>query len=481
MPWCCRSTRSRQIQALDRTQPGLPIKPGKCGTMTHDYKRNGTTTLFAALNILDGTVHRPLHAEAHPSGVHPLPQRRRARRPGRQDRPRHPRQLRHPQAPQGAAPGWPPPALGVPLHPDLGLLAQRRRELLLGAHPARLRRGVFSSIVDLQEAINRYIPSTTRSQTLRLDQDRRPDHRQAEHSECVSALCLPFAAWNLDHLVAHLAGRASACAPRRIRDFSPGKTSGGGTRKPGSASGSTRSSPVEGAIERLGTAAPAGSVVVCLDETGPQAVKSYPGRRLVQPAGRSRGQTRQAEDRPRSAWRRTAANRVDFLGRVGASVDPLVERIYAVLDNPSVHSAPDVPQFALPHPRREFAFPAQVRHLPGPDRALVEAAALPGPERVPLRRLGRDRASDRTGHRLLERPQARLRLGSTAPSAPVPPPAHSRRAETHSNLADAPLMLPCQTLGPVSVECVKFCKRAATLGPAGWVKRPRGAGASPAP
>jgi transposase len=45
-----------QIQALDRTQPGLPLKRGRCGTMTHDYKRNGTTTLFAALNILDGTV-----------------------------------------------------------------------------------------------------------------------------------------------------------------------------------------------------------------------------------------------------------------------------------------------------------------------------------------------------------------------------------------------------------------------------------------
>ena len=45
-----------QIQALDRTQPGLPIKPGRCGTMTHDYKRHGTTTLFAAFNVLDGTV-----------------------------------------------------------------------------------------------------------------------------------------------------------------------------------------------------------------------------------------------------------------------------------------------------------------------------------------------------------------------------------------------------------------------------------------
>ena len=45
-----------QIQALDHTQPGLPMKPGRAGTMTHDYKRHGTTTLFAALNVLDGTV-----------------------------------------------------------------------------------------------------------------------------------------------------------------------------------------------------------------------------------------------------------------------------------------------------------------------------------------------------------------------------------------------------------------------------------------
>lgn len=45
-----------QIQALDRTQPSLPMKPGRAGTMTHDYKRHGTTTLFAALNVLDGTV-----------------------------------------------------------------------------------------------------------------------------------------------------------------------------------------------------------------------------------------------------------------------------------------------------------------------------------------------------------------------------------------------------------------------------------------
>ena len=45
-----------QIQALDRTQPSLPLKKGRAGTMTHDYKRHGTTSLFAALNMLDGTV-----------------------------------------------------------------------------------------------------------------------------------------------------------------------------------------------------------------------------------------------------------------------------------------------------------------------------------------------------------------------------------------------------------------------------------------
>ena len=51
---CC--DEKSQIQALDRTQPGLPLKKGRAETMTHDDKRNGTTTLFAALNVLDGTI-----------------------------------------------------------------------------------------------------------------------------------------------------------------------------------------------------------------------------------------------------------------------------------------------------------------------------------------------------------------------------------------------------------------------------------------
>ena len=50
-----------QIQALDRTQPGLPLKKGRCGTMTHDYKRYGTTTLFAALDVAQGKVIGDFH------------------------------------------------------------------------------------------------------------------------------------------------------------------------------------------------------------------------------------------------------------------------------------------------------------------------------------------------------------------------------------------------------------------------------------
>ena len=58
-----------QIQALDRTQPGLPLKKGRCGTMTHDYNRHGTTTLFAALEFLQGAGDRPVSGPPSPSGV----------------------------------------------------------------------------------------------------------------------------------------------------------------------------------------------------------------------------------------------------------------------------------------------------------------------------------------------------------------------------------------------------------------------------
>ena len=130
-----------QIQALDRTQPGLPLKPGRCGTMTHDYKRHGTTTLFAALNILDGTVigrcmARHRHQEfirflnaveaAVPAGklVHCILDNYASHK--------------HPKVRAWLARQ---PALDFPLHADLGLLAQCDRDLLLDAdpptHPAR--------------------------------------------------------------------------------------------------------------------------------------------------------------------------------------------------------------------------------------------------------------------------------------------------------------------------------------------------------
>jgi len=60
-----------QIQALDRTQPGLPLKKGRCGTMTHDYKRHGTTTLFAALHVLEGRVIGQCCDRAPPRGAAP--------------------------------------------------------------------------------------------------------------------------------------------------------------------------------------------------------------------------------------------------------------------------------------------------------------------------------------------------------------------------------------------------------------------------
>jgi hypothetical protein len=120
-----------QIQALDRTQPGLPMKKGRAGTMTHDYKRHGTTTLFAALNVLDGTViGRNMQRHRHQEFIRFLstPSRRWCRRESKY--PRHRRQLRNPQAPEGAPMVGPASPLDLPLHAHIGVLAQRRRGLL---------------------------------------------------------------------------------------------------------------------------------------------------------------------------------------------------------------------------------------------------------------------------------------------------------------------------------------------------------------
>jgi transposase len=146
-----------QIQALDRTQPGLPLKKGRCGTMTHDYKRNGTTTLFAALNVLEGSVigrcmqrHRhqefirflnAIEAEV-PAGklVHVILDNYAAHK--------HPNVLkwlaRHPRfifhfTPTSAS--W--------INAVEGFFAKLTKR--------RLKRGVFHSLVALQAAINRFL------------------------------------------------------------------------------------------------------------------------------------------------------------------------------------------------------------------------------------------------------------------------------------------------------------------------------------
>jgi transposase len=146
-----------QIQALDRTQPGLPLKRGRCGTMTHDYKRNGTTTLFAALNVLDGSVigrcmQRHRHQEfirflnavetEVPAGklVHAIVDNYAAHKHPKvvQWLARHPRWTFH-FTPTSAS--W--------LNAVEGFFAKLAKR--------RLKRGVFHSLVSLQAAINRFL------------------------------------------------------------------------------------------------------------------------------------------------------------------------------------------------------------------------------------------------------------------------------------------------------------------------------------
>ena len=156
---CPQGTRSgkSQIQALDRTQPGLPMKKGRAGTMTHDYKRHGTTTLFAALNVLDGTLigrnmQRHRHQEfirflnaveaAVPADkqVHAILDNYAAHKHPKVRRwiDRHPHWTFH-FVPTSCS--W--------LNAVEGFFAKLSKR--------RLRRGIFHSIVDLQAAINRFV------------------------------------------------------------------------------------------------------------------------------------------------------------------------------------------------------------------------------------------------------------------------------------------------------------------------------------
>ena len=107
--------------ALDRTQPGLPMKKGRCATMTHDYKRNGTTTLFAALDILEGKViGRCMQRHRHQEFIRFL---NAVKREVPADKAvQRCSTIMPPTSTPRCATGCPPPALHLPLHPDFVFL-----------------------------------------------------------------------------------------------------------------------------------------------------------------------------------------------------------------------------------------------------------------------------------------------------------------------------------------------------------------------
>src|SRR3954462_1668355 len=149
-----------RIQALDRTQPGRPVKDGRCATMTHDYARNGTTTVFAPLTVLDGAVvgrcmQRHRHQEflrflnaveaAVPAGklIHAILDNYGTHKHSKVLAwlERHPRWTFH-FTPTSAS--W--------LNAVEGFFAKLTKR--------RLKRGVFGSLVELQAAINRFLAET---------------------------------------------------------------------------------------------------------------------------------------------------------------------------------------------------------------------------------------------------------------------------------------------------------------------------------
>jgi len=146
-----------QIQALDRTQPGLPMKPGRAGTMTHDYKRHGTTTLFAALDVLDGKVlgqcmrrHRHQDFIRFLSAIDARVPRRKAVHVVLDNYATH----KHPAVRAWLAkhPRWTfhfTPTSCSWLNAVEGFFAKLAKR--------RLKRGAFRSLADLQAAINRFL------------------------------------------------------------------------------------------------------------------------------------------------------------------------------------------------------------------------------------------------------------------------------------------------------------------------------------
>jgi transposase len=146
-----------QIQALDRTQPGLPMKKGRAGTMTHDYKRHGVTTLFAAFNVLDGKViGRCMQRHRHQEFIRFLNAVEREVAPDKAIHVILDNYATHKHAKVvewlGRHPRWTfhfTPTSASWLNAVEGFFAILSKR--------RLKRGVFRGVVDLQAAINRFL------------------------------------------------------------------------------------------------------------------------------------------------------------------------------------------------------------------------------------------------------------------------------------------------------------------------------------
>jgi transposase len=146
-----------QIQALDRTQPGLPLKKGRCGTMTHDYKRNGTTTLFAALEVAQGKVIGQCYARHRHQEFLKFLQRLDEEFPAEltlhvvmdnYGTHKHPRVQRWLQRHERFVPHF------IPTSSSWLNLVERWFGELTGK---RIRRGVFVSVDDLEKAIEEFL------------------------------------------------------------------------------------------------------------------------------------------------------------------------------------------------------------------------------------------------------------------------------------------------------------------------------------
>ena len=161
-----------QIQALDRTAPILPLGPGHPEQRTHDYKRHGTTSLFAALDVATGKVLGASSSAPSESRVSAVPQAHRHGRGKRSRHPSHSRQLRYAQDAAGATLASGPPALPPPLHSHERVVVESRGALVRKLTDKQIKRGAHRSTGALEAAIREYLDHHQRiAQTLCLDKD----------------------------------------------------------------------------------------------------------------------------------------------------------------------------------------------------------------------------------------------------------------------------------------------------------------------